>query len=265
MELKISVVIPSYKPGNYIYDCLDSLSNQDLDPSILEILIVLNGPREPYWQELSDFISQYENMKLIYREEKGVSNARNAALKIAKGEYIIFIDDDDLVSPNFCRKLLDKGGLHVLVVSKFLSFSDGNFGNFSDDYVTKAFDEIRNNSLLSRRSFLSSSCGKLIHREMIGDRMFDVQLANSEDALFMFSISNKIAQIDLADSDAIYYRRVRGQSASRVRIPLRRRCFEVYRLIKKFSLVYLKSPLHYNFLLFCSRIVAIIYYWLIKK
>ena len=261
----VSVIIPTYKPGHYIYECLDSLYRQDVDSSIIEILIVLNGPRDPYWQELSDFISKYANMKLLFCAERGVSNARNIALKIAKGEYVIFIDDDDLVSPNLCRKLLDKGERHTLVVSKFLSFLDGNFGNFSNDYVTKAFDKTRSNSLLSRRSFLSSSCGKLIHREIIGNRLFDVQLTNSEDALFMFTISDKINQIELADSDATYYRRVRGQSASQVRIPLKQRCFEGGRLLIKFSLVYLKSPLRYNFLLYCSRIVAIIYYWLIKK
>lgn len=258
----ISIIIPTYCPGEYIYDCLHSLSKQSLSYASFEIIIVLNGCKAPYEASIKKYIQdnmESMDISVVQTDRAGVSNARNMALCIAKGNYICFLDDDDYVSTNYLSKLLEKADSGVLAVSNLLTFSDEDKNRFGSDYITYAYKNVKSNSVFRCRSFLSSSCGKLIHKDIIGNRLFDVRLANSEDALFMFTISNRIDRIERADADAIYYRRLRKNSASRSHISMRNRFAFSVRLIGKFSLIYFRHPFSYNFFLYISRIVAVLY------
>lgn len=258
----VSVIIPTYCPGQYIFDCLDSLAKQTLSYASFEIIIVLNGCKAPYEELLKKYIQDNMNdmnITVVQTDRAGVSNARNLALDIAKGNYICFLDDDDYVSVNYLARLLEKVRPGVLVVSNLLTFSDEDKSKFGSDYITHAYQCINSNSVFACRSFLSSACAKLIRKDIIDNRLFDVQLANSEDALFMFNISNKIQRIERAEADAIYYRRLRQNSASRVHISLKKRVISSLRLAGKFSLIYIHRPFSYNFLLYISRIVAVLY------
>ena len=108
---RISVVIPTYKPGAYIWECLDSLGRQTLSKEEFEVIIVLNGEKEPYFSQIEDYVRQHEgelNMRLLYSEKSGVSNARNMGIDEARGEYLTFIDDDDWVTDNYLYNLFAK-------------------------------------------------------------------------------------------------------------------------------------------------------------
>ena len=100
--MEISVIIPTYKPGEYISDCLRSLEEQDFPVSDYEVIIVLNGCDMPYRSMLEDIITDngYVNVRVIQTDEPGVSNARNIGIDNAKGKYLLFIDDDDWVAGN---------------------------------------------------------------------------------------------------------------------------------------------------------------------
>lgn len=264
----ISVIVPTYCPGDYIYDCLNSLSKQSLSTSSFEVIIVLNGCKEPYEKSVKLYIQNNMSgmdITFIQTDKAGVSNARNVALRIAKGDYICFLDDDDYVSTNYFIRMLEKLKPNALVVSNFLTFSDISKNEYGSDYVTHAYENIRSNSVFACRKFLSSSCGKLIHKDIISNRLFDEQLANGEDALFMFSLSDKFTKIERAASDAVYYRRLRKNSASRMYIPLRKKIKNSFCLIRKFSWIYFQHPFCYNFFLYISRIVAVLYNMLLKR
>lgn len=104
---KISVIIPTYKPKEYLWDCLESLERQTLPPNEFEIIIVLNGCNEPYYSQIKKHIESTSlNINFIHTLLGGVSNARNLGLDAANGDYISFIDDDDYVSESFLEYLL---------------------------------------------------------------------------------------------------------------------------------------------------------------
>ena len=94
---EISVIVPTYKPDYYIWKCLNSIVSQNLDRRNYEVLIILNGDKEPFFTEIESYLknNNLNNFHLIYTQEKGVSNARNIGLDRAKGDYICFVDDDD--------------------------------------------------------------------------------------------------------------------------------------------------------------------------
>jgi len=87
--MEFTVGIPTHKPGPYIYKCLDSLCRQTMAATEFEVIIVLNGPKDPYFQQIDDYLRQHAdtlNARLLHTEVMGVSNARNLILDQAQGD-----------------------------------------------------------------------------------------------------------------------------------------------------------------------------------
>ena len=257
--MKISIIIPSYKPESYILDCINSIKSQTLPSYLYEFIIVLNGPKEPYYSTIKHFKSN--NTYIYYTEIPGVSNARNIGLNHANGEYICFIDDDDIISVSYLEKLLHVAGKNTLAISNVYSFINNINEKRENFFICKKMRNKKKINLLSHyhcRSFLSFPVAKLIHRDIIGTHRYDVRFKNGEDSLFITSISNKIIDLKFTSDDAIYYVRERIGSASRKKIPLKKLIIDSFNLIVTYIIVYLKSPKSYSFLLFLSRIPGVI-------
>ena len=96
----VSIIIPTYKPGEYLRHCLDSLCNQNIAASAYEIIVVLNGPINGYKERIGAYCRQHaeHQNKIITTDVAGVSHARNLGMAQAQGDYLIFVDDDDRVS-----------------------------------------------------------------------------------------------------------------------------------------------------------------------
>lgn len=259
----ISVIIPTYKPQNYIFECLISLSKQTFDISLFEVIIVLNGIEQPYKDDISSFICQnnFTNQYILFSNEKGVSNARNLGLNVAKGNYICFVDDDDVVSDSYLSRMYEKikDKTNTIVVSNVLCFKDIN-ADYEKDYLSKAFSNYKSEGVFKNRSFLSSACCKIIPKSMIGDMRFNNRLSKSEDAVFMFLISKNIKSIIKTSPDSIYYRRLRQESVSRRKLSKYSVIKNSFLIITFFTKIFMKSPHKYSFRLFVSRIVATVIY-----
>lgn len=102
-EELISVIVPIYKVEDYIRECIESIINQTYKN--LEIILVDDGSPDNCGQICDDYAKKDNRIKVIHKENGGLSSARNAGLEIAKGEYISFIDSDDYVSERFIEIL----------------------------------------------------------------------------------------------------------------------------------------------------------------
>lgn len=135
----ISVIIPTYKPKEYLFECLQSLSKQTLDKTQFEVLIVLNGCCEPYATEIKKYINNnLPNGHLFIESLGNVSNARNIGIDNSKGEYITFIDDDDYVSSQFLEKLLERANKKTVALSMSYSFNDGD-RNYYENEISREY------------------------------------------------------------------------------------------------------------------------------
>jgi glycosyltransferase involved in cell wall biosynthesis len=253
----ITVIIPTYKPEYYLYECLSSLKSQDIDT--FEVIIVLNGEKYPFYSKITEWIKELNltQCKLLYTDKKSVSNARNIALDIAIGQYISFIDDDDKVSPNYLSGLLDK-----IIDNSSVSLS--NERTFNDSFLKKGcwaqkFDKLKDKkiSIVSCRSFFSTACFKLIPINIIGLRRFNTNFENGEDALFMASISDKIKTIRFANEDVIYYRRIRKNSVSQRKRSFLSKFKNAINLFWAFVNIYFSYPFKYNMVFFATRFIAV--------
>ena len=112
----LTVIIPTYIPKDYLWDCLDSIEKQSLDKDKFQVIIVLNGEKEPYWSKIEEHLKSYTfNSTLLYSKAKGVSQARNIGIEAVKSRYITFIDDDDWISSCYLEEMLAKAENDAIV------------------------------------------------------------------------------------------------------------------------------------------------------
>ena len=261
--MKVSVIIPTYKPHDYIWECLDSIKNQTFAKDDFELILVLNGCKEPYYSKIKGYIEQNLvefNVNLIQTDQGGVSNARNIALDVAKGEYVTFIDDDDYISPKYLEELYLAASPDTVSLCYPYEFKDGAPEVQLPSPMTCVYDKYHTRSKLRLQShirkYFSGPWMKLIPMSFIQDRRFDVRFKNGEDSLFMFLISDKISKLSFTSKDATYYRRYRAGSA----VTSYRSKWSIVKnsinMIKVYCQIMIKSPLSYNFRFFMSRILG---------
>jgi glycosyltransferase involved in cell wall biosynthesis len=113
MGEKISIIIPVYNTAQYIEKCIDSLCNQTYKN--LELILVDDGSNIETKNKLKELSSKIDI--IIHQENYGQSFARNLGIKIAKGDFIIFVDSDDYVEVDFCKKLIQNYTENTSVVT----------------------------------------------------------------------------------------------------------------------------------------------------
>lgn len=101
----ISIIIPVYGVEKYISQCLDSVINQSYDN--LEIIVINDGTKDRSAEIAKEYARKDHRIKVYDYENGGLSAARNRGLELAKGEYISFVDSDDWLHPDFCKKQAD--------------------------------------------------------------------------------------------------------------------------------------------------------------
>ena len=95
----LSIVIPVYKVEEYIGQCIDSLVNHNIPPSEFEIIAIDDGSPDNSGYILDQYAKKCSNLKVIHKQNQGLSEARNTGLDEAQGEYVWFVDSDDWIQP----------------------------------------------------------------------------------------------------------------------------------------------------------------------
>ena len=95
--MKLSIVVPVYNVERYVAECLDSLLEQGLSDSDYEILCVDDGSTDRSGGIAEDYARRYRQVAVIHQGNRGLSAARNTGIRAAAGEYVYFIDSDDLL------------------------------------------------------------------------------------------------------------------------------------------------------------------------
>lgn len=263
--IKVSVIIPTHKPQDYIYECLHSAINQTYPPENYEIIIILNGCNQPFHAQLSDFIKPYSltshNIHLIQTYQGGVSNARNIGLDEARGEYVIFLDDDDYISPTYIEGLMSQAAPDYIVAARLRLFDDETcqeiHSKLANAYEIASKQITRHPlTLYTGRRLLSTVWGKVIPQKMIGNLRFNPDFTLGEDSLFITSLTKYVQQILLAQPHAIYYVRQRNDSASRRPISNYSQISNALRLAWQYTRMYLSDIPHNNLKFYLTRIAA---------
>lgn len=105
MNEMISIIIPVYKAEAYLNACVESVLCQTYQN--FEIILVDDGSPDNCPQMCDDFVARDARIRVIHKANGGISSARNAGINAAKGEYLAFLDSDDLWSPLFLDRLYE--------------------------------------------------------------------------------------------------------------------------------------------------------------
>lgn len=181
MKKALSIIVPVYNVEQYIRPCIESLFHQGLDETDFEVILVNDGTQDDSFGQIQDFFDQYHNIVRINQENQGLSGARNTGMKHANGNYVLFVDSDDLLVEGSVSSLL-KIAMDTsadLVVADFLKLSDDEILAFHmDRHQTFSIQEKTGSELfmqdlrpdqnyvwrtMYRREFLENNHLKFIH------------------------------------------------------------------------------------------------------
>ena len=164
-QVKISIVLPVYNVEKYLEQCLDSVLNQDLKE--IEVICVNDGSSDNSGEILDRYQKKDSRVIVINQENQGQGAARNSGMKIARGEYLFFVDPDDWIMENSLKRVYDfakeNNSTVVFFDSKFYNEPLNKFDNDRiQDYLTKKFnknfDNIKSFSLKDCNNDFSAFC-----------------------------------------------------------------------------------------------------------
>ena len=129
---KLSIIIPVYNVEKYIRDCILSIYDQNLHDEDFEVILVNDGTEDNSFEVIQDILTQHDNIIRVDQDNQGLSVARNTGIKNAKGEYVLFVDSDDVLVRESVGPLLLVANTSYadLVVADFLKLSDEEIRNY---------------------------------------------------------------------------------------------------------------------------------------
>lgn len=131
MDKLLSIIIPCYNVEKYVFACLESCINQELEPACYEVIVINDGSTDKTVTVVNQFCMQYPHIdvRIVNQANKGLSGARNSGLSNASGDYILFLDSDDAFVENTIQGILSEakaGDLDMMWFHHMLVDEAGN-------------------------------------------------------------------------------------------------------------------------------------------
>nr|WP_288753445.1 glycosyltransferase [uncultured Anaerostipes sp.] len=215
-EKLVSVIIPAYNIEDYIGRCLDSIISQTYKN--LEIIMVDDGSRDHTGEILDNYAKKDRRIKVIHKENGGVSSARNKGIEVAEGDYIGFIDGDDLIEPEMYKilvDLLEEENADIAHCGYQMVFPDrvDYYHNTGKKKIQTTEEGLKD--LLSGEIIEPGLVNKLYKKELIKNCRLDETVKINEDLLMnyqLFKLSQKSVYYDITP----YSYMIRSSSATGV-------------------------------------------------
>lgn len=208
MRILLSVVIPVYKVEKYLDDCVRSVLNQTFKD--VEIILVDDGSPDKCPQMCDEWAGKDARIRVVHKENGGLSSARNTGIKESVGKYLYFLDSDDrLYDLNSLEKLWKLVQAHDEV-----DMVQGNFyveENHGTTFNSDTFPEFTNNkrwirSKLATMNIPESACNRLIKRSILVDNnLYFKEGWIQEDTLWTYQISRYINNIAFCTDPTYFY------------------------------------------------------------
>lgn len=218
MNKLISVIVPVYNVENYLIECIESVVNQTYKN--IEIILVDDGSTDTSGKICDIYAVKDKRIVVVHKKNGGLSDARNAGIRKATGDYLLFIDSDDYLD--------DINGIEELVCSitddydvvnyKYKKF-DESTSTIYDCLPSPNYNKLKNilnnedrlKWMISNSLFISSACNKLIKRKFLVDNNLFFELGRlSEDIVWSFKLLYYSKSMCAVDLDFYVYRQREG-------------------------------------------------------
>ena len=212
MEPKISVIVPVYKVEAYLEKCVRSLLNQTYKN--MDIVLVDDGSPDRCPEMCDQYAAQYENVVALHKQNGGLSDARNFGVQHTDSEWIVFVDSDDCVEPEFVETLVslkNQFDAEMAITRITRENEDGSgkpkrapFDSYLADKETTLYQ------VYSGINVGWQACGKLLPRKVLQKHPFPV--GYYEDCACMYKIIDEFDRIAIGDFESNYHYIQRGGS-----------------------------------------------------
>lgn len=188
MNPKLSVIVPVYGVEKYIHECLESLAKQDYEP--IEFILIDDGTPDKSAQICDEFAQKDDRFLVVHKKNSGVSDARNIGIDIADGQYITFVDSDDVLVGNPYAFLVDQlqkndADIATMGCSSFIIGDDAQ--SKKEERNTEFVDsEQLCSALLEGR--MCAIWDKVFKRSILAEQRSDCGIRN-EDFLFLIKLA----------------------------------------------------------------------------
>lgn len=215
----ISVIVPVYNVAADLPRCLDSILAQS-HPNV-EIVAVDDGSTDESGTILDQYRAKYPEIRVIHKENGGVTSARLRGVREASGDWIGFIDGDDEIEPEMFERLMANAKTHGADISHCgyqMVFTDGRvhyFHNTGTVEIHNQFQALR--ELLSGQRIEPGLCNKLYRKSLFQGWKMDEGIKINEDLLMNYYLFSN-AEISVFDDWCPYHYIVRNTSASRAKL-----------------------------------------------
>ena len=206
----VSVIIPNYNKGEYLKECLDSVTSQG--EIVKEIIIVDDHSDDNSWEILLDYSNRFDYVKIFKNPKKGAQSARNYGFLKSSGKYIQWLDSDDILGSN----KIEKQAI-VLEQKNTLSVAFCGWSHFSENInegiprESKIWKDYQNpiNWLIdawSSGNMLVPSCW-LVPQRICAQLTWNETILKNQDGLYFFDVLMKSQELVFSSGVLIYYRK----------------------------------------------------------
>ena len=192
-EIKISVIVPAYNVAPWLERCVDSILQQSY-PN-LEVLLIDDGSNDGTAAIVDACAAKDPRVVAVHQSNAGLVAVREKGIALATGEYVSFVDGDDLIEPDFLERLLKNALSYNADISHCgmkYCFYDGRVKLHYGTGEILTLDRITGvNELLYGSKIEPSLCNKLYRRELLKDSCLDPDIVNNEDLLRNFVLFSR--------------------------------------------------------------------------
>lgn len=242
---KISVIIPVYNTEPYIKQCLDSVLGQTVKE--LEIICIDNGSTDNSYVILKEYEDMHSNITVLQHSDGHQGAARNAGLKIARGEYIGFVDSDDFIAEEMFEEMYNNACLNdidIVICNINLFFQKNNtmLQFLPSEWFAKKVFKVSQNRIFFRNLTI---CNKLFKRSFLEENKiaFPEEFYH-EDQVFVvkaYTLANKIVALQ---QPFYFYRKQRDGSVSQHK---GKNTFDIFQIMKLLDDYFKEKKLHNDF------------------
>ena len=199
----ISVIVPIYNVEKYLNRCIESIVNQTYRD--LEIILVDDGSTDHCGEMCDDWVRKDERIKIIHKENGGLSDARNAGMKIANGNYIAFVDSDDWIDLFMYEHMMRimNANQSEIVSCGFRKVQKKELGNEPSEIQWKQYDaESALKAMITEKGLNQVVWNKLYERSIIDGIWFEKGKCN-EDEFWSYQVIGRAKRITAIKN--VYY------------------------------------------------------------
>ena len=220
-DLPISVIIPVYNSEHYLRACIDSVLAQNY--TNFELLLINDGSTDSSGKICDEYVLQDTRIKVFHQENRGVSSARNFGIQESLGQWITFVDSDDILEEDYLTALVSASSHSKadLIIQGFKKFGNGIEKNMHLGVGLFSASDFRTLFQIKKIQNFGFPFSKLFKGEIIKKHQisFPISFSIAEDLAFMLMYLSKTQTIQLDAVHHYLYRQVDNSLSNRLREP----------------------------------------------